>query len=351
MQVIFLANQISWFGMHSGYERLPAYVRALGVGTRSFVPQATFLHRAAGKAASLVRGHGRGIQSDAFARVQLELALRADKRGLGHLLYGDAHAPFWRDVPTPLLQRSVLPLHQPPSSMAESSIRALPAYRYVILLWQGARDWFKSKLPGGTIRFIPHGVDVEFFTPGAPATGSDSPTSPRVLYSGLHLRNTAMFSRIVLAWHRHRGDLHFDLLVPPQGRTLPGLEKLRGLPNVTWHAGLPDTALRELYRQARFLLLPMQDSGANTAVVEALACGLPIVTTDVGGIRDYGGGTLFPVVKNDDDAGMMALMEDYLARPSWRDEVGTRCRAFAEKELAWPTIARRHLDFYREIAP
>jgi glycosyltransferase involved in cell wall biosynthesis len=56
-------------------------------------------------------------------------------------------------------------------------------------------------------------------------------------------------------------------------------------------------------------------------------------------------------VKNDDDDGMIALMEDYLARPAWRDEVGARLRAFAEAELAWPVVARQHLDFYREIAP
>ena len=45
----------------------------------------------------------------------------------------------------------------------------------------------------------------------------------------------------------------------------------------------------------------MNESGANTAVVESLACGLPIVTTDVGGIRNYGGNDLFPIVNNNDD--------------------------------------------------
>ena len=93
----------------------------------------------------------------------------------------------------------------------------------------------------------------------------------------------------------------------------------------------------------------MNESGANTSVVEALACGLPIVTTDVGGIRDYGGGTVFPVVENNDDEGMLTLIEKYLAEPDWREETGRRCRAFAEEALAWPLIARRHADVYRRV--
>jgi glycosyltransferase involved in cell wall biosynthesis len=93
----------------------------------------------------------------------------------------------------------------------------------------------------------------------------------------------------------------------------------------------------------------MNDSGANTAVIEALSCGLPIVTTDVGGIRDYGGGDVFPIVDNNDDDAMVGLIEDYLSRPSLRQEASARCRSFAETKLAWPLIVQKHLDLYRKI--
>jgi glycosyltransferase involved in cell wall biosynthesis len=93
----------------------------------------------------------------------------------------------------------------------------------------------------------------------------------------------------------------------------------------------------------------MECTSANNAIVESLACGLPVVTTDVGGIRDYGGGSIYPVVANNDDDSMVELVEKYLDHPEWRNETGRRCRKFAENNLAWPIIALKHLQLYKKI--
>jgi len=73
------------------------------------------------------------------------------------------------------------------------------------------------------------------------------------------------------------------------------------------------------------------------------------VTTDVGGIRDYGGGNLFPVVANNDDDAMIALVEQFLNRPMWRDEISRAGREFAVNKLAWPLIAQQHLETYEAL--
>ncbi len=159
-----------------------------------------------------------------------------------------------------------------------------------------------------------------------------------------------MLVRVVKRLAANIPDLRFDLLVPQHHRKSPALTPLLNHPAVTWHAGLNDEQLRELYQKSYLMLLPMNDSGANTAVVEALASGLPVVTTDVGGIRDYTGGDVLPVVVNNDDDAMIALVEQYLAKPDWRDEIGQRCRQFAEQKMAWPLVAQKHLEAYRKFS-
>ena len=117
-----------------------------------------------------------------------------------------------------------------------------------------------------------------------------------------------------------------------------------------WHDGLGDPALRTLYQGATLLLLPLACAGAVNSILEALACRLPVVTTDVGGVPDYGGGTVYPIVAAGDDDAMVALVERYLAEPDWRQAVAARCRAFAVSTLAWPLVAAAHHDAYRALA-
>jgi len=347
MRVFYLANHVPWFGAHTGYERLPHHLASTGFASRILTPGSGLLARATGKAVSLLRGHGSISQTNASARLRLELNLLARRDAIGHLLYGEDHLPFWQDSPRGLRNRTLITFHQPPAQWTAEKARALAACPHALTLWQRDMDWFRSQLQGGTVHFIPHGVDTEFFTP-LPAS-AEQKTPIRLLYVGVHLRNTAMLGRIIGQLSRQRDDLHFDLLVPASRREEPGLAGLRHHPRVTWHSNTTDEQLRDLYRQASLLLLPMNDSGANTAIVEALSCGLPVVTTDVGGIRDYGGGTVFPVVENNNDEAMLALIDRHLAQPAWRDQIARDSRAFAESHLAWPLIAGRHADLYRKL--
>jgi glycosyltransferase involved in cell wall biosynthesis len=262
-----------------------------------------------------------------------------------HILHFEDHFMFfdqWEKAPRHLIST----LHIPREQWTPEELDGLKRLSSAIVLYQRDLEFYESHVGKERVKFIRHGVDVDFFRPAR-----SLPAQPnRILYSGHYLRNTAMLSRVIQQLAPRHPGLEFHLLVPESFRDLEGFAELKDRPEITWHQNLNDDELRQLICSSWLVLLPMNDSGANTAVVEALACGTPLVTTDVGGIRDYGGGTLFPVVANNDDAAMVDLVEEYLGSATKREQVSRASRAFALKELAWPLIARQHLETYEGLA-
>ena len=343
MKILHLGDKIPWFGCHSGYEQLTRQLCAQH-HIWTVKPRPGQWQRYLGSAYARLYGRvGRGATS--LSQLEFRLRRCLFQPDGSHILYLEHHFELL-DMLRQRHKDLIGTVHLPPSVWQPEQCRLLSRLNAALALYQRDIPFFESYVGRGRVRFIHHGADTEFFKPDL----SKLNAPPGILYSGVYLRNEPMLVRVVEQLAKKTPELHFDLLVPRHHRKSPALAPLLNHPAVTWHAGLNDDQLRELYQKSYLMLLPMNDSGANTAVVEALASGLPVVTTDVGGIRDYAGGDILPVVANNDDDAMTALVEQYLAKPGWRNEIGRRCRQFAEQNLAWPLVARKHLEAYQELA-
>ena len=341
MSLLFLRDHISWFGSHTGYEVLTRFV-ANGRDCSVIAPRRGQMARYLGSAYARLQGRsGRGAAS--LSQLEFRVRRRLRRPDASHILYLENHFDLLRSSTTN--KELIGTIHLPSKIWQPEQCALLSRMKSALVLYQRDIPFFEQYVGKGRVRFIHHGADTEFFKPD-PAKLAQP---PRILYSGVYLRNEPMLARVAKRLAELHPELHFDLLVPKHHRKSPALEPLLNHPSVTWHAGLNDEQLRELYQASHLMLLPMNDSGANTAVVEALASGLPLATTDVGGIRDYGGGSIFPLVSNDDDDAMVKLVERYIADPEWRDETSRNCRQFAERELAWPLVARKHMELYQEL--
>jgi glycosyltransferase involved in cell wall biosynthesis len=337
MTPIFLSNKVPWFGNHTGYQQLPRYMQKV-IASRNCLTE-----RLLGKAYSIYRGWNTRNQPDAAAEFRFVRA-NSVPQPVRHILHFEEHFLFfdrWQKAPPDF----VATLHIPRDQVTTGELDGIKRLTSAIVLYRRDIEFFERLVGRDRVQFIPHGVDVEFFRPRAVTVQPN-----KLLFTGHYLRNTAMLSRVIQRLAEKHSDLEYHLLVPEAFRHLEGFDALKGRKEVVWHQNLDDEQLCRLIASSYLVLLPMIDSGANTAVVEALACGTPLVTTDVGGIRDYGGGTLYPVVKNDDDDAMVDLIEQYLAKGTWRNEVALACRKFAVSELAWPLIAKRHLETYEMLA-
>jgi glycosyltransferase involved in cell wall biosynthesis len=88
--------------------------------------------------------------------------------------------------------------------------------------------------------------------------------------------------------------------------------------------------------------------GMPTAILEAMACGKPVVSTDVGAVRELveEGVTGLVVPPQDPDA-IGAAISRLLADPALRERMGAAGRERAEREFRLERLAELHLRAYR----
>lgn len=107
-----------------------------------------------------------------------------------------------------------------------------------------------------------------------------------------------------------------------------------------------DEALRTLYHAAVALIYPSLGEGFGLPIVEAMACGCPVVTSTVSSMPEVAGDAAILVNPRDTDE-IAGAMSRVLATPGLRERLAERGRARAVA-FTWDEAARRTLRCYDE---
>lgn len=106
--------------------------------------------------------------------------------------------------------------------------------------------------------------------------------------------------------------------------------------------------LPALNRAADALVLPTAYETFALVCIEAMACGLPVFATNVGGVEDYlrAGVNGFPITR--DGKAIAALLRPLLAQPSRLKELGAGAFATAQ-QYGWDAISKRYGNLLGEV--
>jgi glycosyltransferase involved in cell wall biosynthesis len=111
-----------------------------------------------------------------------------------------------------------------------------------------------------------------------------------------------------------------------------------------------DEALVALYRRAMLVVVPSRYEGFGLPAAEAMACGTPVVASAAGAlpevVRTGGGGLL---VAPEDPEALAKAITALAEQPAARRELGARAPARIEAAYAWPRVAARTAEVYREV--
>lgn len=220
---------------------------------------------------------------------------------------------------------------------------------------------------------VPGGVDAERYTPeaGSGEAGSSEAGSADRIDSGapafLTVRRLAermghepLLRAFAAVVERHpEAHLYVAGDGPLRGR-LDRLAASLGLDDhVTFLGYVPDPALPSVYASADVFVLPTTElEGFGLATLEALASGLPVFATPVGGsvevLSDLAGGPAIPAptLAASADAGALADGLDAWAGVSEEAlaEAGRAARRYARERYPWERTVDGLVSIYREAA-
>jgi colanic acid/amylovoran biosynthesis glycosyltransferase len=139
---------------------------------------------------------------------------------------------------------------------------------------------------------------------------------------------------------------------PERDRILYTVSDLKLEERVTFTGSLPPEKVRDVLQDSHVFLLTSLSEGIANVVLEGMACGLPVVTSDAPGMREavQDGEEGFVVPLRDAEAAASRL-QDLIAHPELRRAMGSRARARAVKEFDLKDQGQKLLEMYRSLLP
>ena len=182
-------------------------------------------------------------------------------------------------------------------------------------------------VPAERVRVVPHGVDAVFTPDGARAEGD-------YVLAVATLEPRKNLGRAVKAAREAGVELR-----------VVGARGWGGVDVEGWVGEIPDAGLAALYRGARCLLYPSLYEGFGLPVLEAMACGTPVVTSSATAMEEVAGGAAV-LVDPLDVAAIAAGIEEAQRR---REELvpGGIARA---GEFTWQRAADSVVELWSELA-
>jgi glycosyltransferase involved in cell wall biosynthesis len=340
----FVVFRYSHHSPHSGYSRVAEFgsklfnsetIRANGPLSRRLIRE-----RMLWKISRGTPGYDRMSMAVELAAIRRMLR---EKRAIYHFLYGETTYHYAGLLNHRNGNDVVATFHLPPSSIRDAvqtdwHVQKLSA---VVCVGRSQQEFFSTIVGRERVFFAPLGVATDFFMPPAP---SEARNPNLCLVVGENFRDYPTLRGVIELVGYWRPKTEFIVVTNPKYRSLLGEH-----PNLTYRAGIPEGELLKLYQSASVLLMPLHDATANNAILEGMACGLPLIVSDVGSVRDYLHPQCGLLIPYQQARAMAEAVVELLADDASRCAMSVRGREHA-LTFSWEESVRKLSPIYEALA-
>lgn len=204
-------------------------------------------------------------------------------------------------------------------------------------------------MPSGRVTYIPNGVDVENFVPGSTPLRHREPlilSVGRLVSDKDHMTLLRAFARVLENFPSAKLRIVGD---GPQEFTLRRV--IEGLP-YRGHVSIVGSSndIRDHYHAARIFALSSIREGQPNVIMEAMASGLPVVATQVGGIPSLVETNVTGLLSPCNDAVTLgSSLCQLLGDTGACDRMGQAGRQRVEKEFAFSAMVTAHERLFERL--
>ena len=230
-------------------------------------------------------------------------------------------------------------LHKPPNilKILISDVSSLKKLDGIIVVGKSQKVYVEKYINPNLVHYIPHGVDTQFFKPS-----NNKDSTKQVLYVGQHLRCFDTLNEVVRLLHKKHPEINICIVVSSATNSI-----IETYPNVIIINKVDDLKLLDIYQKSKMLFLPLQDVTACNSILEALACGLPIITSDLESSSAYLKDSKNKLLNNNADVFVKAILE-IINNKDVAEKLSKNSRKLA-LDYDWSVVSERILEFYKKV--
>lgn len=204
--------------------------------------------------------------------------------------------------------------------------------------------------PEDKIDVIHHGIDTSLFAGQAELSEKLQPLIPQdfALYVG-NIEPRKNLVQLVRAIDELRGSSSSVPLViagRPAWNFEDSMRAIEKSPNVIYVGFVSDEDRRALMQRCRLFVFPSLYEGFGFPILEAMAAGAPVLSSDKGSLAEVGGPAR--IIPGSDQEAIAEAMGAALADVSWQESAPENGRRWARR-FTWDKSVAEHVRVYGEL--
>lgn len=200
-----------------------------------------------------------------------------------------------------------------------------------------------------SIRIVPNGIDTDTFKP-LNRIEREPCTIMVTASSDVPLKGLDYLLKSVAELGEEFPDIRLMVLgkLNSDGNTAKLIDTLEIRNRITFYSDLTSDEIAVLYARATCAVVPSIYEGFGLPAGEAMACGVPIVSTDGGALPEVVGDSGL-VVPTRDHKAISASLRQLLNNRELRDRFGARAMSRIRNHFSWEVAARDITRLYRTV--